>query len=120
MIENRSYSHQDLRKLYQLAGICMVTSIHDGMNLVSKEYVAARSEENGVLILSHFTGASRDLTSALSVNPYSAEETADGIHQALTMPESEQRRRMKAMRNSVRDYNVYRWSAEIIKALANL
>src|SRR6185312_1337843 len=58
VIENRSYSHQDLRKLYQLAGICMVTSIHDGMNLVSKEYVAARSEENGVLILSHFTGAS--------------------------------------------------------------
>ncbi|HEV3245084.1 MAG TPA: trehalose-6-phosphate synthase [Candidatus Paceibacterota bacterium] len=120
IVEHRSYSHGDLRKLYQLADICMVTSIHDGMNLVAKEYVAARSEENGVLILSNFTGASRDLASALSVNPYSAEESAEAIYQALIMPESEQRRRMKAMRNAVRDYNVYRWSAEIIKALANL
>lgn len=120
VIEHRNYSHQDLRKLYQLADICMVTSIHDGMNLVAKEYVAARAEENGVLILSHFTGASRDLATALSVNPYSAEETAEAIYQALVMPESEQRRRMKSMRSVVRDYNVYRWSAEIIKALANL
>jgi trehalose-6-phosphate synthase len=120
VIEHKSYSHQDLRKLYQLADVCMVTSIHDGMNLVAKEYVAARSQENGVLILSHFTGASRDLSAALSVNPYSAEETADAIYKAITMPESEQHRRMKAMRGNVRDYNVFRWSAEIIKTLVNL
>lgn len=120
VIEHRSYSHHELRKLYQIANVCVITSIHDGMNLVAKEYVAARSDESGVLILSNFTGASRDLTSALSVNPYSAEETAEALYQALTMPESEQHRRMKAMRASVRDYNVFRWSAEIIKALASV
>lgn len=119
-VEHKSYSHKDLRTLYQLANVCLVTSLHDGMNLVAKEYVAARTQEDGVLILSHFTGASRDLAQALMINPYSAEETAESIHQALTMPESEQHRRMRAMRNAVRDYNVYRWSAELIKALANL
>ena len=120
VVEHRSYSHAALRKLYQIANVCLVTSLHDGMNLVAKEYVAARPEENGVLVLSHFTGASRDLKGALTVNPYSAEETAEAIHQSLTMPESEQHRRMKQMRNSVRDYNVYRWSAELIKAVANV
>jgi len=120
VIEHKSYSHSDLRKLYQLADVCLVTSLHDGMNLVAKEYVAARSQENGVLILSHFAGASRDLPTALSVNPYSAEETAEALRLAFTMPESEQHRRMKQMRAAVRDYNVYRWSAEIIKALAKL
>lgn len=120
VLEYKSYSHADLRKLYQLAHVCLITSLHDGMNLVAKEYVAARSEENGALILSHFTGASRDLPSALHVNPYSAEETAEAIHRALSMPESEQHRRMKAMRSAVSDYNVYRWSAEIIKTLTNL
>ncbi len=120
VLEHRSYSHQDLRTLYQLADMCLVTSLHDGMNLVAKEYVAARTEEDGVLILSHFTGASRDLSQAVVINPYSAEETAESIHVAINMPESEQHRRMKAMRNAVRDYNVYRWSAELIKALANV
>ncbi len=120
VLEHKSYSHENLRKLYQLADVCLVTSLHDGMNLVAKEYVAARADEKGVLILSQFTGASRDLKSALIVNPYSAEETAEAIHRALTMPESQQRRRMKAMRNSVKDYNVYRWSAELIKGLAEL
>ena len=120
VLEHRSYSHKELRALYQLANVCLVTSLHDGMNLVAKEYVAARTEEDGVLVLSHFTGASRDLPTALVVNPYSAEETAEAMHKALTMPESEQHRRMKAMRQSVREYNVYRWSAELIKTLAGL
>ena len=120
VLEHRSYSHKELRVLYQLANVCLVTSLHDGMNLVAKEYVAARAEEDGVLVLSHFTGASRDLPSALVVNPYSAEETAEAIHKALTMPQSEQHRRMKAMRQSVREYNVYRWSAELIKTLVGL
>lgn len=119
VLEHKNYSHKDLRTLYQLANVCLVTSLHDGMNLVAKEYVAARTEEDGVLVLSHFTGASRDLAQALVINPYSAEETAEAIHRALTMPESEQHRRMKSMRAAVRDYNVYRWSAELIKALAN-
>lgn len=119
VLEHRNYSHKDLRQLYQIANACLVTSLHDGMNLVAKEYVAARREEDGVLILSHFTGASRDLSQALVINPYSAEETAEAIHQALTMSQSEQHRRMKSMRSAVRDYNVYRWSAELIKSLAN-
>lgn len=120
VLEHRSYTHAELRRLYQLADACLVTSLHDGMNLVAKEYAAARSDEAGVLILSHFAGASRDLKGALIVNPYSAEETSAALHTALTMPKTEQHRRMKTMRTSVRDYNIYRWSAELIKALIQL
>ncbi|HEY4516689.1 MAG TPA: trehalose-6-phosphate synthase [Candidatus Paceibacterota bacterium] len=120
VLEERSYSHAELRQLYQVANICVVTSLHDGMNLVAKEFAAARHDEAGVLVLSHFTGASRDLKGALLINPYSAEETAAALQTALTMPKTEQHRRMKVMRASVRDYNIYRWSAEIIKALSQL
>lgn len=120
VLENRNYSHAALRPLFALANVCLVTPVHDGMNLVSKEYVAAHDDEMGVLVLSHFAGASRDLKGALLVNPYSAESTAEAIFKALTMAPGEQRRRMKAMRESVRNYNVYRWSAELIKALAQL
>lgn len=120
VFEHRSYPRDDLRTLYQLADVCLVTSLHDGMNLVAKEYVAARNDELGSLVLSHFTGASRDMKGALLINPYSAEETASALHEALSMPKTEQHRRMKTMRASVRDYNIYRWSAEIIKALARL
>lgn len=120
VLEHRNYSHAALRELYRLADVCLVTSLHDGMNLVAKEYAAARSDEAGVLILSQFAGASRDLKGALVVNPYSAEETSAALHDALTMPKTEQHRRMKAMRASVRDYNIYRWSAELIKALSRL
>lgn len=119
-IEHRSFSHAELRALYQVADVCLVTSLHDGMNLVAKEYVAARGDGQGTLILSHFTGAARDLKGALLVNPYSAEETSSALQKALTMQPAEQHRRMKTMRASVRDYNVYRWSAELIKALTQL
>lgn len=120
VLEKRTYSHAELRDLYELAQVCMVTSLHDGMNLVAKEYAAARTQEDGALILSMFTGASRDMRGALLVNPYSAEETAAALYEAITMPKSEQHRRMKRMRESVQDYNVYRWSAELIKSLASL
>jgi alpha,alpha-trehalose-phosphate synthase [UDP-forming] len=120
ILEKRTYSHSELRDLYEHSEVCMVTSLHDGMNLVAKEYVAARSNEDGALILSMFTGASRDMRGALLVNPYSAEETAEALYQALIMSKTEQHRRMKTMRDSVRDYNVYRWAAEFIKALAAL
>lgn len=116
-LERRNWSHAELQPLYQLANVCLVTSVHDGMNLVAKEYVAARHDESGVLILSQFTGASRNLKNALIINPYSAEETAEAIHKALSMSPAEQHRRMKAMRTSVRDYNIYRWSAELIRTL---
>jgi len=120
VFQKRNYPHEELLPLYRLADICLVTSLSDGMNIVSKEYAAAHDDESGVLILSKFTGAARDLKGALLVNPYSAESTAAAIHRALKMPAAEQHRRMKTMRNSVRDYNVYRWSAELIKSLSLL
>jgi trehalose 6-phosphate synthase len=120
VFEYRHYSHQELRPLYKLANVCLVTSVHDGMNLVAKEFVAARDDEGGALVLSQFTGAARDLKSALIVNPYSAEEMAEAIHRGLSMSPAEQHRRMKTMRDSIRDYNIYRWAAELIKAVAAL
>lgn len=116
----KHYSHEEIYPLYRAAQVCLVTSLSDGLNLVAKEFVAARRDEAGVLILSQFTGAARDLKEAIIVNPYSAEEGAEAIHKALTMPESEQHRRMKKMRESVKNYNIYRWAAEFIKAVASL
>lgn len=114
-------SHSDLYPLYRKADFCLVTPLHDGMNLVAKEFVAARSDESGVLILSQFAGASKDLKrGAIIVNPYSAEETALAIHTALNMSATEKRSRMKKMREGIKNYNVYRWAAELIKAVAGL
>ena len=120
VLERRSYSHEQLGRFYQLAHVCLVTPLHDGMNLVAKEFAAARSDEAGVLVLSQFAGASRDLKGAILINPYSAEETSAALHRALTMPKTEQHRRMRWMRTSVRDYNIYRWSADLIKSLSQL
>ncbi len=120
ILEKRNYSHDELLHLYRCADVCLVTPLHDGMNLVAKEYVAARADESGALVLSQFAGASRDLKGAILINPYSAEEASAAIHTALSMQKTEQHRRMKTMRASVRDYNIYRWSAELIKALSRL
>lgn len=114
------HSHQEIYPLYRATNFCLVTSLSDGMNLVAKEFVAARNDEAGVLILSQFTGAARDLKEAIIINPYSAEETASAIEKALTMPFSEQHRRMKKMRDAVKNYNIYRWAAEFLKAISNL
>ncbi|MBI2017606.1 trehalose-6-phosphate synthase [Candidatus Daviesbacteria bacterium] len=114
------HSHEELQKFYKLADFCLVTSLHDGMNLVSKEYVAARDDEKGVLILSQYTGASKELTDALIVNPYNGEQTADAIKEALEMTPKEQTERMHDMREIVKNNNVYRWSAELLKAIVNL
>ena len=99
---------------YRACDVCVVTSLHDGMNLVAKEFVAARDDEHGVLILSAFAGASRELREALIVNPYHVEHTADMMHAALVMPPAEQRERMRAMRHLVRDHNVFRWAARML------
>lgn len=120
VLEITQYSHQELEPLYKLANVCLVTSLHDSMNLVAKEYAAARSDERGVLILSQFAGASRDMKGALVINPYNTEEVGSAIHQALTMPHHEQRQRMKKMREAVKNYNIYRWAAELLKAVAEL
>ncbi len=120
ILVKKHLSHQELYPLYRKANFCLVSSLHDGMNLVSKEFVAAREDEQGVLILSQFTGASKELKGAIIINPYSIEDTALAIKQSLVMKALEQKRRMKKMRESIKNYNIYRWSAEFIKAILNI
>ena len=120
VLELRQYSHAELSVLYERADICLVTSLHDSMNLVAKEYVAAQVDGHGVLVISQFAGASRELRGALVVNPYSAKETADAIHAGLTMPMSDRYRRMKLMRSIIKRYNVYRWGGDFIRAVTEL
>jgi trehalose-6-phosphate synthase len=103
-----------INRYYRAADVCIVTSLHDGMNLVAKEYVASRDDERGVLLLSQFTGAAHELHEALIVNPYHIEQTADALFQALTMPDFEQRERMLSMRAMVSDFNVYRWAGRML------
>jgi trehalose 6-phosphate synthase len=98
----------------------MVTPLHDGMNLVAKEFIAARNDERGVLILSQYVGAVDELREALVINPYDGQQTAEAIRTALEMQPAEQAKRMKKLRNSVKSHNVYRWSAEILKRIAEL
>jgi len=95
---------------HRAADLCFVSSLHDGMNLVAKEFVAARDDDQGVLILSQFAGASRELPEALIVNPYDADQCAVALRLALTMSSEEQRDRMRLMRSEVREFNVYRWA----------
>lgn len=116
----KRYNHVDLEQFYLLANICLVTSLHDGMNLVAKEFIAARSDEKGVLILSKFTGSSRELKEAFIVNPYNIEQVGEAIKSGLEMTMSEQIRRMRKMRNVVENYNIYRWSAELLKSMIDL
>lgn len=106
--------------LHRLAKFFIVSSLHDGMNLVAKEYVASRTDEQGVLILSRFTGASRELTDALPINPFAIHEISDAILQAIEMPLDEQTRRMQRMRAEIEQNNVYRWAGKILSCLLKL
>ena len=101
-------------RYYRAADLCYVSSLHDGMNLVAKEFIAARDDERGVLILSHFTGAARELTEALIVNPYDIDEASDALATALEMSPDEQRERMRSMRTFVAEFNVYRWAGRML------
>jgi trehalose 6-phosphate synthase len=107
-------------RYFRAADVCYVSSLHDGMNLVAKEFVAAREDELGVLILSQFTGAARDLTEALVVNPYDLQEAGQALAAALTMPPAEQRERMRSMRRMVSEFNVYRWAGRMLIDAAEL
>ena len=107
-------------RYYRAADVCYVSSLHDGMNLVAKEFIAARDDEQGVLVLSHFTGAARELTEALSVNPYDLDEASAALVAALLMPKDEQRDRMRAMRALVAEFNVYRWAGRMLVDAARL
>jgi trehalose 6-phosphate synthase len=109
-----------ITELFRAADVCVVTSLHDGMNLVSKEFVAARNDEQGVLILSRFAGAAGELGEALIVNPYHVEETADALHTALVMPPAEQRERMGSLRMTVREHNVFQWAGHMLADAARL
>jgi trehalose-6-phosphate synthase len=117
---NWQHSHKEIQAYYRAADLCLVTSLHDGMNLVAKEFVAARSDERGVLILSCFTGAARELTDALQVNPYDIDQTAEAIHAALEMEPEEKQLRLQRMRKIVRERNVYHWAGTLIADLCEL
>jgi trehalose 6-phosphate synthase len=114
------HSAESVAAHYRASDVCMVTSLHDGMNLVAKEFIAAREDEAGVLILSQFAGAAGELRESLLVNPYDLEETADALLIALNMPIAEQRERMRSLRNLVRDFNIYRWAGRMLLDAAAL
>jgi trehalose 6-phosphate synthase len=107
-------------RYYRAADLCYVSSLHDGMNLVAKEFVASREDEQGVLVLSQFTGAARELTEALIVNPYDLEEASSALAAALNMSEDEQRDRMRSMRSFLAEFNVYRWAGRMLVDAARL
>ncbi len=114
------HDHEQVSELYRACDVCVVTSLHDGMNLVCKEFVAMRDDERGVLVLSRFAGAAREMTEALLVNPYHVEETADALYRSITMPEAEQRERMASLRMTVREFNVFRWAGRMLADAARL
>ncbi|MDQ6433900.1 trehalose-6-phosphate synthase [Mesorhizobium sp. LHD-90] len=114
------HDHTDLSELFRAADLCVVSSLHDGMNLVAKEFVAARDDEAGVLVLSAFAGASRELLEALIVNPFDPSGMGEAFFQALTMPPDEQAMRMRRLREVVRSNNVYRWAGSMLMDAARL
>jgi trehalose-6-phosphate synthase len=116
----RHHSHEEIDRYFRAASVCMVTSLHDGMNLVAKEFVAARDDNRGALILSTFTGAARELSDALLVNPYDVDQVANAIYQALEFSEEEQSTRMGRMRKMVYEHNVYRWASNLLSDLSDI
>jgi alpha,alpha-trehalose-phosphate synthase [UDP-forming] len=120
VFRKKHHSHEEISRFYRAASFCMVTSLHDGMNLVAKEFVASREDEHGVLILSTFAGAAHELSDALLINPYDISQLAKAIHRALEMPEQEQSTRMQRMRHTVREHNVYRWAAHLLSDLTEI
>ena len=116
-------SHHEPPEVFRFlraADLCYVSSLHDGMNLVAKEFVAARTDMRGVLVLSEFTGAARELTEALIVNPYDLEASSEALAVALMMPPEEQRDRMRSMSAVLAKFNVYRWAGKMLLDAARL
>ena len=120
LLKAEHHEPEEVNRYYRAADVCMVTSLHDGMNLVAKEFIAARDDEQGVLLLSQFTGAAHELHESLIVNPYHIEQTAAALYRALTMPVLEQRERMASMRSLVRDFNIYRWAGRMLLDAARI
>jgi len=116
----RHHSHEEIARFYRAASLCLVTSLHDGMNLVAKEFVASREDDQGVLILSTFAGAAHELSDALLVNPYDVQQLAAAILRGLEMPQEEQVARMRRMRQIVREHNIFRWAAHLLSDLTEI
>ena len=116
----KHHSHEEISPFYKSANLCMVTSLHDGMNLVAKEFIAARNDNAGVLILSRFAGASQELHGALIINPYDIEQSADAIKTALEMSVDQQTLKMKQMRRTIMNHNVYSWASNILRSMASI
>jgi len=117
---NRQHNHEQIERYYRAADVCLVTSLHDGMNLVAKEFLAARRDERGMLILSQFTGAARELLDALRVNPYDIDQTAEAIRVALEMEPEEKQVRVRRMRKIIKEQNIYRWAGNLITELCEV
>jgi trehalose 6-phosphate synthase len=120
LLLTRHHSHKEIVPFYSSADFCMISSLHDGMNLVAKEFVAARNQNDGSLILSRFAGASQELQGAIIINPYDIEKSADSIKSALEMPKEEQNQRMKQMRLVIVRHNIYSWAATLIRTMATI
>ena len=116
----RHHEHRDIWPFYRHADFCMVTSLHDGMNLVAKEFISVRDDDDGALILSQFTGASSELRDAILVNPYDVDGMADAIRSAVAMAPDERRARMARMRQAVREHNIYRWAGLLLSELERI
>lgn len=110
----RHHEPEEVFTLFRAADLCLVSSLHDGMNLVAKEFVAARDDNDGVLVLSTFAGASRELLEALIVNPYDIRAMGEALHQALSMPPEQRRERMRLMREMVGEHNIYYWAGRML------
>lgn len=117
---NEHHSPEQISTLNRIAAACIVSPLHDGMNLVAKEFVAVRGDLQGVLVLSRFTGAARELDGAVLINPYAVDEFAEALHTALTMSREEQEQRMRRMRQQVNDNNVYRWAGMLMSRMSKL
>jgi trehalose 6-phosphate synthase len=120
ILKTEYHDPEQIQRYYRAADVCVVTSLHDGMNLVAKEFVAARDDEQGVLVLSQFTGASQELHEALIVNPYHIEQTSQALFRALTMEPVEQRERMRSMRSLVQQFNIFRWAGRMLLDAARM
>ncbi|HUM45412.1 MAG TPA: trehalose-6-phosphate synthase [Chitinophagales bacterium] len=120
LLLKRHHSHDEIKPYYACADLCMVTSLHDGMNLVAKEFVAARNPPNGVLIVSRFAGASHQMKGALVINPYDIERTAEAIKLALEMPPAEQQLRIQMMQQEIVTNNIYSWAANLLRTMSSL
>ena len=113
----RHLAFHELIAFYRLGDLCVVSSLHDGMNLVAKEFISSRSDNGGMLVLSQFTGAARELQDALLVNPYDQEGFSEDIYRGLSMPEKEKKRRMERLRQTVQQNNIFRWAGMVLSEL---